>query len=494
VAQIPIDKLVEEVEKGLSTEAKQRMTEAQRAIDFFAFRGKQHMGEYLLDSEGQFGAGRRQYRASGLVREIVNVLTDHLYSPGPSRTWDQPAGQDFLERVYSDNHVDSLMLRCDQLSTLGDAAAIQVDVDEGVFEDKPVTLRVWGPDEFHVWEDPDCRSRAAAVVTKDKYDEQTRYRLWTDEEVRTFVTQRGGGTAGGRVATQIAAEPNTYGCLPFGFAHYDYPVQCFWEAGIGDFLEDSEIRVNDRLSRLDEAIHKHLNPVPYVTNGTPGMRLTMEAQRFVILPGARQVMGSKGVETTDGATLGYLQASIDVASAWEDLRGFILQVLEACGVPQSAVQLDYTDAPSGISIVIRSAPLLSRAKKRQGPYSIYETGLARTILRCAGNHYGRADLVQAAKAGKLSLGWPAPSVVVATADWLDTEKLKVEMGVKSVVMVAQEMYGVPREQALEIIKQVTVDQEELVAINPDLKPPTPEELAAAQQAPGQGPDQQENQP
>ncbi len=471
------------------------MEEARRAIAFYQFDGLQFMGERLVDSQGQFDGGRRPYRASGLVHEITNVLTDHLYASGPSRVWSEAAGQDFLERVYSDNHIDALMQRADQLCHLGDAAALQVDADEGVYENKPLTIRVWGPDEFHVWEDPNCRSRAAAVVTKDKYDEQTRYRLWTDKEVRTFVTQRGGGTSGGRVATQIDVEPNTYQCLPFGFAHYSYPVQAFWEAGIGDFLADSEVNTNDRLSRLGESIHRHLNPTGIVTNGTPGMRLRVENGGFIILPGPRQIMGAKGMEQVDGASLSYLQANPDVASAWEDLRGFILQVLEACGVPQSAVQLDYSDAPSGISIVIRSAPLLSRARKRQGPFSIYETDLARTILRCAGNHYRRADLLRDAVKGKLSLGWPAPSVIVATADWLDTEKLKVEMGLKSVVMVAQEMYGVPREQALEILKQVTEDQEELIAINPDLKPSPQPEMVGDEQAPGQEPPpEQEPQP
>jgi hypothetical protein len=491
VAQIPIQKLVEEVEKGLSTEAQGRMDEAQEAIDFYAYRGRQHMADCLTDGAIAPHYKPRPYRCSGLTRQIVNVLTDHLYSPGPSRTWDQPAGQEFLEAVYTANHVDALMQRCDQLGHLGDAAAIQFDADEGI-PGKPPKLRVWGPDEFHAWEDPDNRAEAAAVVTKDKYDERTRYRLWTPEEVRTFLTEPGGGTSGGRVATQVDVEPNSYKCLPFGFFHYDFPVQAFWESGISDHLVESEIAVNDTLSRLSEAVGKQLDIIMVIKNGEPGMRL--ELKPALILKGPAPRMGSKGIEQSEGQNLELLTRNADIGSVLEYLRALLLQILESFGVPQSAVQLDYSDAPSGISIIIRLKPLTDRARKRRGPWSIYETDFARTILRAAGNHYKRADLVASADAGHLSLGWPLGVYVEATPDWLEAERTKVEMGVKSIIQVVMEMYSVQRPEAVQILKQVTEDQEELVAINPDLKPPTPEELVAAQQAPGQGPNQQGEQP
>jgi hypothetical protein len=489
VAQIPIDKLVAEVEKGLgsTTEAGARMGKAQEAIDFYAYRGKQHMGDCLTDGAIAPHYKPRPYRCSGLTRQIVNVLTDHLYSPGPSRTWDQPAGQEFLEALYTVNHVDALMQRCDQLGHLGDAAAIQYDADEGI-PGKPGTLLVWGPDEFHVWENPDRRAEAMAVVTKDRYDERTRYRLWTPEEMRTFMTEPGGGTSGGRVATQTDAVENTYKCLPFGFFHYDFPVQSFWESGISDHLVESEIAVNDAMSRLSEAVGKQLDIIMVIKNGEPGMRL--ELKPALILKGPGSYMGSRGIEQSEGQSLELLHRNADIGSALEYLRALLLQILESVGVPQSAVQLDYSDAPSGISIIIRIKPLLDRARKRRMSWSIYETKFARTIQRAAGNHSKRPELVASADAGRMSLGWPLGVFVEATSDWLEAERTKVGMGVKSVIQVTMEMYSVQRPEAIKILEQVVEDQAEVVRINPDLKPPTPEELVAAQQAPGQGPDQQ----
>jgi hypothetical protein len=51
-----------------------------------------------------------------------------------------------------------------------------------------------------------------------------------------------------------------------------------------------------------------------------------------------------------------LLATRTSARRLEYLRALLLQILESFGVPQSAVQLDYSDAPSGISIIIRSSP------------------------------------------------------------------------------------------------------------------------------------------
>jgi hypothetical protein len=478
--------LIVEVEKGLETEAQGRMDRAKRAIDFWRHDGEQHMQEFLRPAETAWDYAQRPYRDSGLTAEIVGVLTQHLYAPGPSRTWSEPAGQEFLERVYSDNHLDALMLRCDELATLGDAAALQVDVDEGDFAKKPVTLRVWGPDEFHVWEDPDNRNQPAAVVTKDKYDQQTRYRLWTDEECYTFLTKKGEGTSGGRVATLVGTEPNTYQCLPFGFVHYNYPAQTFWECGPGDFIARSEIRANDRLSRLDEAVQRYLDPHLLVKNARPGWRLVAKPGQPVLLPSGGVIQGPDGPEPGPPVELEYLQGHPDIAVAWEDLRGGILQVLEAMGVPESAIRQVQASVASGIALLVEQAPLLTRARGRRSAFGVYEGELARTVLRCAGNHYRRAELVTAAAKGILSLGWPAPSIPVPTDDWLQTEVAKVQAGLKSLIMVAQEMYGVAREQAVEILRQVKADQDELQTIMPDLSGTGRPESDEETERPGEG--------
>lgn len=473
MAKLDVDKLILEVERGLAGEASLRMELAQRALDYYNFQGRKHMEDARNDAETPLDYIRRKYRQGGITRQAVRILTQHMYSPGPGRQWDVPAGQAFLDRVYEDNHVDAKLLRADQLAMLGDACAIQIDAGEATFEDKPITLRLWGAEEFHVWEDPDNRTVPGAVCTKDKYDETARYRLWTADRVHTFVTSKATGTAGGRVARKVAEEDNTYGCLPFAFVHNEYPARCFWETGIGDLIVEAEVRSNDRLSRLDQSIHKHLNPFPWAKGVPPGFQVILgQPNMFITLPGKARIPGQGGdYQQPDSPEVGYLQAMIDVAGAWEDLRGFILQVFEAAGIPQSAVRMEQTGVASGIALIVEQAPLLTRARERRPYFGYYEADLARTILRCAGNHYRRGDLLAAAQSGTLTLDWPEFSIPIPTDDWYDLQMKRVATGTTSIIRVVEQERGCSRDQAISILEQVAQDQQDLEKIMPGLRLP-----------------------
>ena len=51
---------------------------------FYDYEGKRFMQVFLRDAETPFDYVQRPYRASGLRHEAVDILTDHLYCPGPS--------------------------------------------------------------------------------------------------------------------------------------------------------------------------------------------------------------------------------------------------------------------------------------------------------------------------------------------------------------------------------------------------------------------------
>jgi hypothetical protein len=458
----------EEVERGLSNE-RPRLNHAVMARAFYDYEGRRYSTLFTRDAETTFDFLGRPYRPSGFTREVVDVLTEHLYCPGPQRTWTDAAGQELLDRVYADNHIDALMLRCDQLSTLADVVAIQVDAREGQFNDKPITLTLWEAGEFAAWTDPDDCTKIVAVCTIDRHDQQTRYKLWSAEEVWIYQTKKADGTSGGRVATLQSRLKHDYGCIPFSFYHYEQPIQSFWSTGISELVVNAEIRINDRLSRLDEAINKHLNPLAIAKNADDKFNPTVEPQRFIRLNSARMRPGpSGGFESGPDPELSYLQATIDVAGAWDDLLKYINQVLEAVRVPASAIRMEQTGIQSGIALIVEQAPLLTRARRRRYPASIYETNLAKTILTCAGNHYGKQQLANSAKSGRLVTAWPKPSVPVPTTDALELGLGEVQAGLKSLLGLIQDWYGVTRDQALELAKQISKDNADLTKINPDL--------------------------
>jgi len=113
------------------------------------------------------------------------------------------------------------------------------------------------------------------VVTIDRYNERTRYKLWFDDEVFTYLTDQYSAdkTAGARMAMQQRdGEKNTYGCVPFAFLHYRAPVRQFWTPGPGTFLRKAELRIieaaahsargNDSSPRVVSRHHVHSRPRP----------------------------------------------------------------------------------------------------------------------------------------------------------------------------------------------------------------------------------------
>src|SRR5208282_2415932 len=140
-------------------------------------------------------------------------------------------------------------------------------------------------------------------------------------------------------------------------------------------------------------------------------------------------------------------------------------------LPYTALELDYQDATSGIALIIKSAPLLTRARQRRPIYQLAEMCLARKILTAAGNHYRQADLVSQAKTLELLLAWSEPRIPIPGPDRDQSDEWEMPVFIKSRVTVCMERYGLTRDQAVEHIKQVTEDETEAQEIGPEKKFP-----------------------
>ena len=391
--------------------------------------------------------------------------------PGPSRTaTDAGAADKLLQQVYEQNHIDMLMQEAEQLSTINDVAAIEVKATND--PKKPIDLHVLGAEEFTVFLDPDDVRKALAVVTIDRFDATTRFRVWFDDMVTTFRTTKleQGDTAGGTIAIQDGPpEPNTYGCIPFAFVHYGAPVRRFWTPGPGSFIRMAECRINDRLSKLDESLDKFFNPIGLFINVGSEFNPETGPGRFLRLNRKTNYTGDGFADDGDPDAK-YLQAELAVEQAWQDVREFMGQIAEASDLPPSSLRLDYNDAPSGISIVIRAFPLLTRARQRRPIYQRAETDLARVICTAAGNYYGKPELAAAGEQLRMLLSWPEPRIPVPGPERDDSDGWELGQRIKSRVQVVMERYGLPtREQAIAHLKQVEDDEKEATRFYPHLK-------------------------
>ena len=456
----------DEVLSGLMN-CKVHLDEALENQAFFDWDGERYIP--IRDAETGFDFQGREKRQSGFLAECIDVLTEDLYCPGPSRTFSDAAGEEFLARVWADNLYPALMYRSDTLSHLNRVVAIQVDAGEGDWDELPCTLRLWGREEFYAWTDPDDIRKPVAVVTIDRFDLTTRYRLWTDKEVQTYETKKADGTAGGTAAVFVRTEPNTYGMIPFGFFWYELPLRSFYPASPGTFLRKGEVRIDDRLSRMDESINKHLNPIWLAKNMPDGWQPIIEAMRVMIVRSSGPKMGSKGFEAGADPEVTALQVRIDIEGSWNDLMKYINQLLEAMRVPLTAVRMEQSGTASGFALMVEQAPLAKRARKRRIPAHFSECYITRVILTCCGNHYGKPELVDAAKTGRLTLAWPQPTIPVPGPDRDQTNENAIKLGTKSRLIVIQEEYGCDRDQAIAIMRQIKADRD----LEDTIDPPPP---------------------
>jgi hypothetical protein len=459
----------DECEAGLPN-AKTDIDGAMKRQAFFDYDGFRYEADFKRDAESSFDYQGRSHRPSGFLRQCIEILTEDVYAPGPSREWQDEAGDALLQQVWRDNHIDPLMSEAERLCTLNDVAAIQIDAGDGDYTAKPITYRLWGREQFHCWTDPDDVTRPVAVVTLDKYDMQTRYRLWNELEVITFLTKKASEMKGGRVAYQVGApEPHDYGCIPFTFVPYTLQIRDFWVSSIGELLGKVEIAIDNRLSTLDESISKHMNPIP-VAEGVPdAWKPIVEANRFMRMPLAAPRIGpTGGYEPGERARIYFLDRRIDVSGAWLDCENYMNAALTAARVPLSAARMEQAGVASGISLLVEHAPLLKRARKRQGAYKIHETSLGRKTLVCAGNHYGKPELVAAAAAGDLLLGWPQASVPIQTPDQLEMVQAEIRTGFKSYFAGLQQWYGIGHDEAVQMAKSIEADNKELATVAPSL--------------------------
>jgi hypothetical protein len=421
------------------------------------------------EAENEFDFVGRPKQESGFTQEVVDVLCEHQYNPGPSRQAAEAAAADaFLQEVYEHNHVNSLMREAEVLSTLNDVAAIQVVATND--PDHPVRLHLWGSDELAVFVDPDDPSRPVAVATIDRVDQTTRYRLWFADEVVTYLTAKlqFPSTSGGRIAIEQRREPNTYAAIPFAFVHYRPPLRRFWTPGLGTFLRKAEVRINTRLSKLDETLDKYATPIGLFKNVPVDFNPNVEPGRFLRLPPVGSGFTGGSWQNPPEPKAEYLQAQLAVVETWEHIQRLIDQVLEAARVPRAAVRMERTGVASGISLIVEQAPLLGRARRRHADFAVYETNLARTILHCAGSHYGRPELAAAAAGLRLLLAWPEPSIPIPGPDRDLADQAELSLGIKSRIQLVMERRGLSREQAVAYLEQVALDEAEFARLTPEM--------------------------
>ncbi len=451
-----------EILAGLPNE-QERIGVALKACDYYQLRGAQWIP--YREAEQDYDYQLRPKKSLPFTRRVVDVLTKHLYGPGPSRNLQgQPEAAAWLNAAYADNLANSLWQRADRASTLNGLSMFQAGWTGDL--KRPIKLQLWGYEQLCVYPDPEDVTRPGCVITIDRFDNTTRYTWWTEAWMRVYTTEklRPGQTAGGRVTQfrpDLSAE-NPYGIVPFSAVHFDLPTSDFETPGLGRFLSQANGQVDVEASDLAEAVQKYHKPLPVAYDCDVAWNVVSQAGKFV-----RVESRPTDLENAPQPRLEYLQANLDIAGGWESIRQTLNTVLDGLGVPLTAYRMEQGTLPSGIALVAEQAPLLDRAKERQEPFRRYECELAKVVLAIGAKMTGRPDLTKAAADCQLLLAWPEPTIPIPGPERDQSDQNEIELGISSTVMVAMRRFGLTRDQAIEHIRQVAKDNAEVATIFPD---------------------------
>jgi hypothetical protein len=475
------DKLELEVSRGLPNE-QDRRTECLRSVDYYNRRGARLVPRREAESDANFRD--RPKRSLALTPRVVNVLCSRLYCPGPTRTiQDDEDCTEWLNNVYQDALINSLWQRADRMSTLNGMAAFQVAATGD--PDRPVKYQLWtGWHEVIPYEMPGRANVVAAVVTIDTVDNYTRYTLWTDDTYKTYQSEKlkPGQTSGGRVAKYLPDQSgdNPYGILPFSFVWYELPVSgCDTVHGLGPFLSELNGTIDVELSDMAEAVGKYHVPTGVIYDGDVGWQPVKRVGDWL-----RVNSVPTDLERSPTPRLEYLQAQLDIAGGWANIRGCIDSELEALGIPLTAYRMDSATLPSGAALLAEQKPLQDYAVERREPFRLYENDLKTVTLKVAGSYYSRADLTRAAEL-PLSLTWPAVTIDLPGPDQDAADSASIAAGFESPLMVVQRRFGMNREQALAHMQQVADDHMELKEIMADVVASESKPAEAPPPEPGQ---------
>lgn len=417
---------------------------ARRALDYFHLKGRKHIKPRANESSTSF-AGRPK-RSVGLTRSAVAALTQHLYNPGPTRRHEDPRADEVLQSLYQANQINSLLSLADAWSTLHGAVGVCLTATP----DQPkrlARLDLFGGHELAVWtpsDDPGTPIGVCAVGWSCRSEEWT-YTIWTADERRVYRGKQG------KTPKKIEEGPNPYGVLPFAFLHLPgVIVSDFWEGGLGEYLSEANAEIDRELSDSAQQAQAAV-PIGYLRNTNLSQQLIIQAGYF-----NRLLAGTAGAPPE----IGYAQAQWDAGSAMAGVEAYVYLALELVGVPRSSVRLDLSQGISGIAVVMEQLPLLTRATQRQPHAARFESELASMVLRCLGSFYRRPELIRAADL-TLRLQWPELRLPVPMPEKDEASQWLLDLGLISPLMIAQERFGLTRDEAIRHLTQVKADGAEL---------------------------------
>ncbi len=349
-----------------------------------------------------------------VTKPIIHKRTSMLYSRPLVREWEgKRASIKYLEMVYKENHIDSLLHKVDLLSELTGSCLVHPNPDAS-FE-SGLRLTLYDATQFSVVGNDGDSSTADAIslikivdrlvdsnaavgeggLARAQIEKVILQQIWTNETVQMFQGNKDIGTM-----------PNPLGFMPF--VNFQ-----------GEEIHDQYIGfpVATIIRKLNREINQLLTHVGYMTKmqaGTPIIFSGFKSGETVVVhPG-------RAINIPTDATANVLNLDPKIQDTLAVITYLEDRLYTTSSVPK--ISVEGGEGTSGRELMIRWFPLLQVFQEKTNRFNRYELNLANTILAIAG-----LEPVE-----DLTIKWPEESLLPFSAEDDNLER-DIALSIKSPV-------------------------------------------------------------
>jgi len=346
---------------NFSKEEKSRREGAIVNKNFYYGNSSQYLSTFNLEQEPM---------TLNLTKPVIHKRSSMMYNRKLVREFDGPAESvSFLEKVYEENNIDSLMLNVDLMAELTGSTLVAPVADETL--PSGIRLQMWDGSQMSAVADEDNPDVAAAVSLVKVVDRLAdgwhkgnpaneriiKQQIWTDEAIVTYDG-----------ATLMTSEENPYGFVPF--------VNFQGEEVAGQYVGWSPASL---VRKLNAHINQMLTDLGYTIKMQSASPISLSGYQagegITITPG-------RAISLPAGATAEVLDFNPKISDVLTTLQYLEEKIYETSSVPK--ISIVGGEGTSGRELLVRWFPLVQVYKDKTIRYTKYEMQLANTILRVVG--------------------------------------------------------------------------------------------------------------
>ena len=333
-----------------------------------------------------------------ITKPIVSKRCSLLYSRPLVREWDgSPRSIAYLEQVYKDNKIDSLLGKVDLYAELTGSVLLHPTIDENL--PGQIRLVLYDASEFSSAGNDDDPNTADAIaltrilsrlvdssgVTSDgrrqpQIEKTILQQIWTNDAVTMYE--------GNQV---VVSEPNELGFLPF----VNFQGEEVHNAYVGYPMATIVRKLNSHINQL----LTHIGYTIKMQSGTPIVFSGFKSGETVVVhPG-------RAINIPEGATANVLNLDPKIQESLDFIKYLEDRLYTTSSVPK--ITVEGGEGRSGRELMVRWFPLWKVFQEKANRYNIYEMQLANMILTIAGLE----------PINDLKIHWPEESILpLSSAD------------------------------------------------------------------------------